>query len=73
MLAQLLTLNTQKCAQQGITIVWQAASRLPRLVVAPDRIRQVFLNVILNAMDAMPQGGSWPSVPHQPENQPAHG
>jgi PAS domain S-box-containing protein len=57
MLAQLLTLNTQKCTQQGISIAWQPASRLPRLAVAPDRIRQVFLNVILNAMDAMPQGG----------------
>lgn len=58
MLVQLLTLNRQKCAEQGIAILWQPAQRLPPLVVALDRIRQVFLNLFLNAIDAMPRDGT---------------
>jgi PAS domain S-box-containing protein len=57
LLSKLLVLNEPKCGELGIEVVWQPASRLPKLHIMPDRIRQVFLNLILNAMDAMAGGG----------------
>jgi PAS domain S-box-containing protein len=33
-------------------------SEIPNLKVNPDQIQQVFINMILNAIDAMPSGGS---------------
>jgi two-component system NtrC family sensor kinase len=42
----------------GVTIDEQYASELPTVEVDPSRMKQVFLNMISNAVQAMPQGGS---------------
>lgn len=36
----------------------QLADQLPKIVAHADQLRQVFLNLILNACDAMPSGGT---------------
>jgi signal transduction histidine kinase/CheY-like chemotaxis protein len=49
---------TNKRLQHGhVTVKTQLALDLPALHVVPDQLTQVFLNIIINAIEAMPDGG----------------
>jgi signal transduction histidine kinase/ActR/RegA family two-component response regulator len=49
---------TNKRLQHGhVTVKAQLAPNLPALHVVPDQLTQVFLNIIINAIEAMPGGG----------------
>ena len=52
-----LRLIRQDADKHGVDIEFQAGE-VPMLDLDPDRIRQVVLNVCINALDAMPRGGT---------------
>jgi PAS domain S-box-containing protein len=54
---KVLVLTRKECETHHIEVAWTRAEDLPLVSVAPNRIRQVFLNLVLNAIQSMPRGG----------------
>ncbi len=57
MIAQVLTLTEKRCENYDINCIWRPAPEAPEVLMVRDRMQQVFLNLILNAIEAMPKGG----------------
>ena len=47
-----------RCEKQGITIEYDLQQNLPEIVADASQIHQVLVNLSVNAMQAMPQGGT---------------
>lgn len=56
-LEELLALLRGQLFRRKIEVVPELADNLPEVSISTDQIRQVFLNLIKNAEDAMPEGG----------------
>jgi two-component system NtrC family sensor kinase len=53
-----LYLLESRCAKEGIEVVRQLAPELPLIFADPAQIQQVLVNLAVNAIQAMPDGGS---------------
>ncbi len=57
-LKQSLELVFAQFKQKGVDVIRELDSALPRLMADPDQLKQVCINLILNAVQAMPNGGT---------------
>lgn len=57
MLAAILSVLETEAALYNISFQWDFPEHAPQVFCDENRIKQVFLNVIKNAMEAMPDGG----------------
>lgn len=46
-----------RCASDGVKIVCNLSSDIPEIAADPSQLNQVFVNLIVNALQAMPDGG----------------
>jgi signal transduction histidine kinase/DNA-binding response OmpR family regulator len=52
-----LALSSKRLQRGKITVTRKLASDLPNINAVSDQLKQVFLNLVINAVEAMPQGG----------------
>ncbi len=52
-----LSLLESRCTKQGIVIIRSLSQNIPEIVADPSQINQVLVNLIVNALQAMPNGG----------------
>lgn len=57
LLENVVALVRKRLQQGGIEVDLELAPDLPLIVATGDHLKQVFLNIIINALEAMPQGG----------------
>ncbi len=64
-LEKALDILDQQLKVRGITVVWDLEPDLPLILADPDRLEQVFINLLINARDAIDE--RWQS--HQPRKE----
>jgi signal transduction histidine kinase len=56
-LREVATLVEHKAKDQGIALALETEPNLPKIVADPELLKTCFLNLMINALDAMPGGG----------------
>jgi len=46
-----------RCSKEGVELRYKLAPKLPRIYADPSQIQQVLVNLVVNAIQAMPKGG----------------
>jgi two-component system sensor histidine kinase HydH len=54
---KILMLIKKRCQTQNVQVEWQPDATLPPIKLVPERMQQVWLNLLLNALNAMEKGG----------------
>ena len=58
LIQQTVKMVDDQATRQGVVIHTDLPSTIPEIVIDPDRIKQVLLNLCLNALEAMEKGGT---------------
>ncbi len=66
-----LALLTPRISNQNITVEQRYPDHLPMIMGNPSQLEQVFINIALNAFDAMPNGGDF-TITVRPSNGQAN-
>lgn len=56
-LARMLTFSYQQLEEAGVKVISSFTPDLPPIMASASQLEQVFMNLIINAADAMPNGG----------------
>jgi len=67
-LEKVIFLTEKHFQDSNVEVLWQKDENLPNVWMTPTQINQVFLNLLINANDAMPKGGIIEIKTSQTEN-----
>ncbi|HNQ93289.1 MAG TPA: response regulator [Anaerolineales bacterium] len=68
LLKHVINLTSQQLGQRNIQMITDLPESLPMIYVVSGQIQQIFFNLILNALDAMPMGGEL-KISARPKNR----
>jgi signal transduction histidine kinase len=66
---EVLNFFKSRCAQEGVELICSLFPDLPRVDADPSQLNQVVMNLIVNALQAMPRGGNLRIQTSYEENQ----